>query len=195
MRQIQLIGPVDKRPLAYPLFKLCDTMGRTLVVTDDANFRRFAENYELEFTLGRSDFRIVPNPSREGMEERGVKLTSYDYVIFITTNTLVEENDCVVYCHGNNQMVCSEDVLDIMETVEHNNVIITLQKPKKEKGVTPEIYLSVDSKTFAYVWECEESKYFVGCKHPELGKLCSHLFANVFGVTGEEIPKILVKEV
>ena len=42
MRQIQLIGPVDKRAVAYPLFKICDVLGKTLVVTDDANFRRFA---------------------------------------------------------------------------------------------------------------------------------------------------------
>ena len=195
MRQIQLIGPVDKRPIAYPLFKLCDTMGKTLVVTDDANFRRFADNYETEFTLGRSDFYILHNASREAMEEKGVKLTSYDYVIFITTNTLVNENDCVVYCHGNSQMVCSEDVLDIMETVEHTNITITTQKPKKEKGVESEIFLSADSKTFAYIWECEESKFFVGCKHPDLAKLCTHLFAGVLGVSGEEIPKILVKEV
>lgn len=195
MRQFQLIGPVDKRAIAYPLFKLCDTMGKTLVVTDDANFRRFAENYETEFTLGRSDFFISAEASKEMLEQRGIKLTSYDYVIFITTNTLVDNNDTLVYCHGLSQMVCSEDVLDIMEGVEHHNLTITTQKPKKEKGVESELFLSNDSKVFAYVWDCEEHKFFVACKHPELTKMVTKLFGETLGVSSEEIPKILVKEI
>ena len=82
MKQIQLVGPVDKRAIAYPLFKMCDTMGKTLVVTDDANFRRFSDDYSNEFTLGRSDFVITNDISQAIIGDLGVKLNTYDYVIF-----------------------------------------------------------------------------------------------------------------
>ena len=93
MRQIQLVGPVDKRPVAYPLFKLCDTLGKTLVITDDANFRRFSDDYVNEFTLGRSDFMIVNDISQELLNSLDMKLNSYDYVLFINTCDLLDKND------------------------------------------------------------------------------------------------------
>ena len=191
MRQIQLVGPVDKRVIAYPLFKMCDTMGKTLVVTDDANFRRFADNYENEFTVGRSDFIVVNDIAETVAGDLGLKLGSYDYVLFINTNTLIDNNDCLVYCHGSSQLICSDDVLDCLEGVEHSEITISAQKPKDKK----ENFLSVEGKAFAYVWECEENKMFMPCKHPELAKICNSLFSSVLGVAGEEFSKIIVKEV
>lgn len=192
MKQIQLIGPVDKRPIAYPLFKLCDTVGKTLVVTDDANFRRFADNYENEFTLGRSDFVVTNDIRQTILKDLGVRLNGYDFIIYITTNILIENNDCLVYCHGNSNLVCSEDVLDCITDLEHSDITISTQKVTKDKG---NIFLSVDSKSFAYVWECEENKRFMPCKNVELVKLSNHLFASVLGIPSEEVPKIIVKEV
>ena len=73
MRQIELVGPVDKRVIAYPLFKICDVLGKVLVITDDANFRRFSENYsDNEFTVGRSDFVITPDISKAIIEEQKI---------------------------------------------------------------------------------------------------------------------------
>lgn len=195
MRQIQLLGPVDKRAIAYPLFKVCDIMGKTLVVTDDSNFRRFGENFEREFTVGRSDFVIVNDVSKAILEELGVRLSNYDYVIFITTNELIDSNDCLVYCHGNDNLVCSDTNLDYLDAIEHIDVTISIQKPKKEKGEKAGAYLSVDTKSFAYVWECEESKMFVPCKHPELTKLSAFLFASVLSISTDEYAKTIVRDV
>ena len=195
MRQIQLLGPVDKRAIAYPLFKVCDLVGKTLVVTDDANFRRFGENFEREFTLGRSDFVIVNDVSKAILEDLGVRLGTYDYVIFITTNELIDSNDCLVYCHGSEELVCDETNLDYLEAIEHLDVTISTKKPKKEKGEkSTGAYLAVDTKSFAYIWECEESKMFVSCKHPELTKLSAYLFASVIGISPDEYAKTIVRE-
>lgn len=190
MKQIQLIGPVDKRLIAYPLFKLCDVVGKTLVVTDDANFRRFADNYENEFTLGRSDFIISNDIKQTILSDLGVKLNGYDFIIYITTNVLIENNDCLVYCHGNSNMICTEDVLDCLEDIEHIDVTISLQKLIKNC-----IFISPDSKVFSYIWECEENKRFIPCKNLELVKLCSHLFSETLGLSNEQISKTIVKEV
>ncbi len=191
MKQIQLIGPVDKRSVAYPLFKLCDVVGKTLVVTDDANFRRFSDNYSNDFTLGRSDFVIVNDVSQSIITDLALKLNQYDYVIFITTNTLIDNNDCLIYCHGSSNLVCSEDTLDYLDSLEHFDVTISTHKPIGKGN----IFLSLDKSIFAYVWECEENKFFVPCKNSELAKLCVHLFGNNLGFVAEEIPKIIVKEV
>lgn len=199
MRQIQLVGPVDKRPIAYSLFKLCDTMGKTLVITDDANFRRFADNYENEFTLGRSDFMIVNDISQELISSLDIKLNSYDYVIYINTNDLIDKNDCLVYCHGQSELICTEDTLDFLEGTEHFEILISAKKPSdKNKNKSAEksaLFLAVDVKNFGYVWECEENKMFMPCKSAELGKLCTHMFATPLSVPAEEITKILAKEV
>ena len=190
MKQIQLIGPIDKRPIAYPLFKLCDTLGKTLVVTDDANFRRFADNYENEFTLGRSDF-IVSNDIKETiLSDLGVKLNGYDFIIYITTNILIENNDCTIYCHGNSNMICTDDTLNCLDNIEYSEVVISTQKVVKNST-----FLSADSKVFSYVWDCEENKRFMPCKSTELVKLCSQLFSNTLGFSNDEISKIIVKEV
>ena len=112
MRQIQLVGPIDKRCIAYPLFKICDNLGKVLVITDDTNFRRFSDDYSNEFTVGRSDFYVMNMVNKESVESLGLRLSSYDYVLIITTNQIIEGNDNLVYCHGQNELICSEDVLD-----------------------------------------------------------------------------------
>lgn len=198
MKQIQLVGPVDKRAIAYPLFKMCDTMGKTLVVTDDANFRRFSDDYSNEFTLGRSDFVITNDISQAIIGDLGVKLNTYDYVIFINTNDLIDNNDCLVYCHGSSNLVCGDDTLDYLEAFEHFDVTISTNKPSKKGDKEKDknlIFLTVDGKSLGYVWDCEEQKMFVPCKNAELTKLSCHLFNSVFGLSTEDFGKTIVREV
>lgn len=200
MKQIQLVGPVDKRAVAYPLFKMCDIMGKTLVVTDDANFRRFSEDYSNEFTLGRSDFVITNDISQAVISDLGMKLNTYDYVIFINTNDLIDNNDCLVYCHGLSNLVCGDETVDYLDALEHFDVIISTHKPAKSKkedksSEKNEIFLSVDAKSFGYVWDCEEAKMFVPCKNADLTKLSNHLFGNLFGISAEDFGKTIVREV
>ena len=196
MKQIQLVGPVDKRTIAYPLFKMCDILGKTLVITDDANFRRFSDDYSNEFTLGRSDFIITNDISQAIISDLGVKLNTYDYVIFINTNDLIDNNDSLVYCHGSSNLVCGEDTLDYLEAVEHSDVTISTSKPaKKGEKDKSAIFLTIDGKSLSYVWECEEQKMFVPCKNTELTKLSFHLFGNIFGLSSEDFGKTIVREV
>ena len=191
MRQIELIGPVDKRAIAYPLFKICDTLGKTLVVTDDSNFRRFADNYEMEFTLGRSDFVVTSDINQSIISDLGGKLSTYDFVIFISTCTMIESNDCTVYCHGQGSLLCDEKVIDKLEEAEFSEVIISGNKPKNKA----EIFLSIEGKGMKYIWDCEENKRFIPCKHPDLVKMSAFLFAQTLGVTKEEFSSIIAKDV
>lgn len=190
MRQIQLVGPIDKRVIAYPLFKICDNLGKVLVITDDTNFRRFSDDYSNEFTVGRSDFYVMNLVNKESVESLGLRLSSYDYVLIITTNQIIEGNDNLVYCHGQNELICSEDVLDELEVNEHIDMLISTKKPK-DKEIK---FCGIDSKKLGYVWDCEENKLFMPCKVPELVNICSFLFAQTLGVSKEEFSQIIARE-
>lgn len=191
MRQIELVGPVDKRPIAYPLFKICDTLGKVLVITDDCNFRRFAPNFEKEFTVGRSDFIITQDVSVDIIENMRSKFSTYDYVIIISINNIIENNDVLVYCHGDSNLICTEDTLDRLEDFEHQDVTISTHKPADKKA----LYLGVDGKTFSYVWSCEENKMFVPCSSSDLIKLGSFLFGQILNVSKvEEYSELMKKE-
>lgn len=191
MRQIQLIGPVDKRVIAYPLFRICDTIGKVLVITDDANFRRFSDDYSNEFTVGNSDFYVCNDISKSIALELGIRLSSYDYVIIINTNELFPNNDCTVYCHAQSELICTEDVIDDIDTVEHMEIVISTSKPKEKI----ESFCSITSNNLDYVWSCEENKYFLPCKNAELGKISAFLFAQVLGLNSkDEYAQILAKD-
>lgn len=192
MRQIELLGPVDKRVIAYPLFKLCDILGKTLVVTDDANFRRFADNYETEFTVGRSDFVITHDVSKAIVEDLGMKLQNYEYVIFISTDNVVAGNDCTVYCHGKGKLLLDEVVIDGLETIDSYELTISTDKPKDKNAV----FLQVTGSTLGYVWACEETKTFLPCKNADIVRIGAKLFMETLGIKSiEDFSKYLVREV
>lgn len=191
MKQICLVGPIDKRPLAYPLLKAIDLIGKCLVITDDANFRRFADNYEREFNKGNSDFVVVNDITKYIAEELGYKLNNYDFVLFITTNTLMDNNDITVYCHGSNKCLLTEDVLDELQDIEDYKEVLISQGKVNDKKI---IKIDVNKATMGYVWACEENKEFVPCKVSELAKVGSSLFANLVGLKTEEYIKILMRK-
>ena len=190
MRQIQLVGPVDKRVIAYPLFKICDNLGKVLVITDDTNFRRFSEDYSNEFTVGRSDFYVLNLVNRESIDLLDLRLSSYDYVIIITTNQIIDGNDILVYCHGQSELICSEDVIDDLDINEHLDLTISTKKPNNKESK----FCGVDGKKLNYVWDCEENKLFMPCKLPELVNICSFLFAQTLNISKEEFSQIIAKE-
>lgn len=190
MKQICLIGPIDKRAVAYPLIKVADIVGKLLVITDDANFRRFADNYEKEFNRANSDFLIVNDIDEEIVNGKRYKTANYDFVVYITTNTLIQGSDKVVYCHGMSKTVLPEETLRVLEDIEHLDVLIS-QGKVTDKDV---ISVGVDKTTMGYVWACEEAKSFVPLKDTTLGKVSSYLFSDYIGVSKEEFGKLLMRE-
>lgn len=189
MRQLCLVGPIDKRIVAYPLIKVADLVGKLLVVTDDANMRRFADNYEKEFNRANSDFVIVNDISQDNIE-KNYRVNNYDFVIYMTTSDLIKGSDKVVYCHGMSKTVLPEETLTNLEDIEHSKVLIS-QGKSTEKDV---ISVRVDKLTMGYVWACEEAKSFVPLKDSGLAKIVAHLFADYIGVGKDEFCKLLMRE-
>lgn len=187
MKKICLIGPVDKRAMVYPLIKLLDLTGKTLVVSDDGNFRKFDDEFEPVFTKGRVDFKIIPIVNDE--EIRIINTVGYDYVVYVVSNLLVPDCDKYVYCHSLNKGICTPDVIETLEdkVEDYKDVLIT-PSVVKDKNV---LKLGVDKDTIGYVWGCEEANAFLPCKSIKITKLIAYLFSDVLEIPQDSIVKTL----
>lgn len=186
MQSICLIGGVDKRIISYPLIKCLGLMGKTLVVTDDSIYRRFGDNYELEFEKGQVDFKVLPKVPVT-VSGLGVTLDAYEYVLYITTNELIK-SDKVVYCHGLEKAMATREVQLKLEDIEH--VDITLTMSKVEKGI---LAIGYSKEAMEYICNCEEHKEFVPCNGASFTTLMCTLFDDVFKMSKDNMRKLLAR--
>lgn len=175
MIKICLIGPVDKRIIAYPLIKVLDNIGKTLVVTDDANFRRFSDDYGNDFAFGRSEALVVRNVQEIESKEKIPNMSGFDFVVFVTTNELIKDSDLIVYCHGANRSLVTPDVLEELEGIEYKEVLLSNVK-NTDKNV---LKVPVVTETIDYVWKCEEAKVFLPSQSKTIAGPAKHLFGDL----------------
>ena len=185
MKKINLIGPVDKRLLAYPLLKAIDLVGKCLIITDDANFRRFADDYSLKFNVGNSDYVIVNDMDNFNADNLEQPMSAYDYVLFITTNTLID-SDITVYCHGLEKSFVTDDIKSQLQEMEHTDIYITPSKLKLKNIIQIPV-----GKNMEYVWACEENKQYLPSKNESVNKIISSVFAETLGYSKDEVVKLL----
>lgn len=201
MKRICILGPVDKRIITYPLVKVLDLTGKLLVVTDDACFRRFADDLGAEFMYGQSQFLVTPFVTKETTKERGYKEEDFDFVLYTTTSERIDEVDALIYCHGVNRSMLPDDDLEYLEEIPHKEVIISPnkipenkeeEKSKKDKPV--KIDLLKDC--LHYVYTCEENRSFMYQSKPgtALPKVLEYLVGNVIGLNADKIAKILERK-
>lgn len=185
MKRVTIVGAVDKRLIVYPLMHVLGLTGKTILVTDDGNLRRFGDTYEKEFSKGINDVRVVQEVS-ERVEEKG----EYDFEVYVTTNEIVDESDLVVYCHGLHKTFATEPVIEKFEELESKQeVLVTASRVKEvEKGVTR---LEISKDTIGYVCDCEEHKDFIACNNSVLAKVGAYLFGDFTGLGQEGYIKVL----
>lgn len=189
MKSINLIGPVDKRLVAYPLLKALDLVGKCLVITDDANFRRFADDYSLNFNYGNSDFIIIHEIEKfDESKDLDQPISVYDYVLYITTNTIVE-SDLIVYCHGLNKSFLTDEVYSKLQEMEHKEIYITPSKIKLNDIIQIRVGKNMD-----YVWACEENREFISCTDSTLTKVISSVFAEGLGMSKDELVQYMARK-
>lgn len=86
MKKILLTGKADKRIIAYPMMYLANNAGKTLLVTDDPNYRRLYEGYDTEGDLDNIHIEIHPlfkDDADFSAIIRQAEENSYDVVLFI----------------------------------------------------------------------------------------------------------------
>lgn len=198
MKRVCILGPIDKRVLVYPLIKVLELTGKTLVVTDDACFRRFAPDLGLDFECGQAKFVIRPKVNEGVLTEVGLSEDAFDYVVYVTTDELILNCDSTVYCHGVNKSMLSEDNLEFLGDIKYKEIIISPNKipEKEENSVVNPIKVNILKDMLHYVFTCEENRSFM--YQTKAGSLLPKIIANVFedslGISAETIAKLLERK-
>lgn len=197
MKRICILGPIDKRIITYPLIKVLDLTGKLLVVSDDACFRRFADDLGTEFMYGQSQFLITPTVTKDYASSKGYKEDEYDFVLYTTTNERFDDVDALIYCHGINKSMLDEVDLEFLEELPHKEVIISPNKIPVPKGEAPKeskaIKIDLLKDCLHYVYTCEENRSFMYQSKPgtSLPKVLEELVGDVIGLKADKIGKIL----
>lgn len=160
MKKILLTGKADKRIIAYPLMYYANNSGKTLVVTDDPNYRRLFEGYGTEgdidnihieiHPLFAEDYDVTPDIKRAEDE-------SYDTIIFIMDahredkifdRTIIFAHQCATFLGA--------DIEEVIEDTPNVTVISAgigkMPAPEKTK---PFVWNVND---FAYITIVEETR-------------------------------------
>lgn len=190
MKTICLIGPVDKRAIAYPLIKCLTELGRALIITDDSVYRRFSDNYDTEFSYSNSEFRVVTIVDEEVIKEVEQVKTNFEYVLYITTSELPDGCDKVIYAHGVGKSFLGEDLVSSIENKECREVIITMT-PVKDKTI-PKI--TPDKTVMSYIYACEEHKEFLPSKDSGFITMVTTLFEEELEVPKNTIRGLLLRK-
>lgn len=189
MRSLLLIGAVDKRGVSYPVLKVMMTLGRVLVLTDDAMYRRFDEDYGMDFGFENSHFIIQPQITQDFVDSIKHITDMFDYVVYITTNEVIKA-DKTLYLRGINRAILGNDAMEELEAVEHAEVFVTYAKLANPKLLK----IAPTKSQIEYFNECEDSKEFLATKDLTYVGLLATLFDKELGLPKKALKKIMLRK-
>lgn len=190
MKRICLIGPVDKRAIAYPLIRCGMFLGKVLVVTDDGVYRRFSEDYSSKFSVGNSDFMVVPVIDDKVMKTVESVESLYEFVVYITTNELPQECDKIVYCRGVDKGILTQETMKVLEKKEFTEAFVTFSRVAEPTSLKIEPSKGVMS----YIFECEDKKEFVPTTDSSHTSMLEKFFEKELGVPKNTIRGLMQRK-
>ena len=172
MKRICLVGPIDKRILIYPLIKTLMYSHNALIITDDGSYRRILPNYDSNGTI--EHVGVITIPDEQLIDEKYIlekiefSEEDLDYIIYVTTNRIIDNCDQVIYFKGSKSSFCTDELDEKLTEMEVEQVIIDLEVPNLKSN--KQIRLGMDE--FHYLYTVEQSKQFLNIKNKKLlGKL------------------------
>lgn len=193
MKTLALIGPVDKRVISYPLIKVLSFLGKTLVITDDSTYRRFAENYEQRFQVGTVDFIVEPLVTEKNYEEVEKNPVPYDFVVYITTNELPPKYDHVVHCRGIDKGFGTKPIVDQLDNEPQDKVSTVYITYSKIEDKTLH-HVEPSKNALAYCAECEDKKEFTDIKEPTMASNIYTFFEKELNIDKSTISGLLKRK-
>lgn len=190
MKQICLLGPVDKRVIAYPLLKVLMFLGKTLIIADDGVYRRFDDEFRMRFAFGNSEFIITPQVSPVLLAEIEGLAPSFDFVLFITNNELPSACDKIIYCRDTEKAIISNGTLSALEDQDFTEVYVTFSRLRDSSLLKVEPSKALMS----YIWDCENAKRFSVLKDQGVAFMLEKFFQTELGVPKTTIKGLLARE-
>lgn len=184
-----LVGAVDKRGIAYPLLKVLMLTGRTLVITDDAMYRRFDDEYRVDFGFENSHFLIQPVITQELVNRLMPIIANFDNVVYITTTEIIKA-DKTIYLRGINRAILGNEPLRQLEEVDHIEVFVTYSRLEDTRALK----LEPSKAQLKYFSDCEDNREFLDTKDVTFVALLEALFEKELDMPRKTIKKIMLRK-
>lgn len=193
MKTLAVIGGVDKRPVVYPLLQCLKFLGKTLVVTDEPAFRRFDDDFSLEFENDNITIRVVPLVTQEVVTETVQSLNEpFEYLVVVSNDFIPQGYERVVALSGVNRGFDFVDttVGDFPNNEEFMRVFISPTKAKNLEypKITPTPSL------LKYIYNCEDYRKFLPLEDQATVAVVTTLFGKALGLESKTIVKLLARK-
>lgn len=183
MKKILITGKADKRIISYPLMNICNSAGKTCLVTDDVNYKRLYAGYERQGDIDNVHIEIIPPVTEDtNMDEiiKGKEDFGYDILIMVLDACIVKDIDHIYIVANQIQTFMGieiEEVLD--ENKESTAFAVSLVKRKVPEHTIPFIWNMDD---FVYMCSVEESRKLLPPRNKKLTELLQNSICSSVGI-------------
>ncbi len=173
MKKILVTGKADKRLVTYPLSFFANYAGKTLIVTDDVNYKRLYGGYEDEGELDNVTIRIIDQIKTNedlSMITNEAEGFGYDILIYILDAHTLDADFTYTFIVGQQiQTFLGVDIEEILDDTPNTMAIsVTLGKRPSAPNVNTYIWTMDD---FFYFSMVEEMRMLLPPKNKKLNQL------------------------
>ena len=118
---ISLLGQTDKRPVLYTIMKLFQTLGDTILITNDRHLKRLIETEGNPGHFQNILVYVTDSSPDEVFAELGYTMDSFEHCIFDCTEVVPDYTNTLIYVGSSGQM--SEDEETLLSMFPEHKVI------------------------------------------------------------------------
>lgn len=198
MISLAIAGKADKRILAYPLVKTLALMGKTLVATDDAAYRRLYSGTGDKGMINDVEIRIVKDFSGDSMEglleeaEEG----GFDYALYLTECHVPQDAVRTVALCSPAHTFLGSSLEELVEYQECDYVFASLTVIEKPKGYwkQPVTQILWKPEYLQYVCEVEERRCLMPLKDKTVVPFLCRAFADSLHIDQAKMAKVMKRK-
>lgn len=199
MISLAIVGKADKRVLAYPLMKTLALMGKTIVATDDAAYRRLYPGMENKGMINDVEIHIVKNFSDDSSEEflSGMKDDNYDYVLYLTEGYVPPDAKKTIALCSPSHTFLGAYLEGLVECSDYSDcVFASLTVIEKPKGYwkAPVTQILWKPEFIQYICETEERRCLMPLKDKTVVPFLCRVFAESLHIDPAKMLKVMKRK-
>lgn len=188
MAVISLVGKVDKRILAFPLIRALSIEGKTVVYTDDSNFKNlFTGNSNIGIV---EDITIIYESNIKMADETKYISELAKHIVFVYTDFIKEDSDIIFNC-SNYDRSFHPDKTELEEEKPENQFDLVFSSVPLRK--VPSV-LVMKPIYYRYLLETEEKKEFLILKDKEINTFLANKVSSKVDMPKEQFLKLLSRK-
>lgn len=188
MAVISFVGKVDKRILAFPLIRALSIEGKTVVYTDDSNFKNlFASTSNIGVV---EDITIIYESNIKNIEETNYISELGKHIIYVYTDAQYENSDVVFNCNSYDRSF-QPDRFELEEEKPENQIDLIFSSIPLRK--VPNVLVMKPS-FYQYLLEIEEKKEFLILKDKEINTFLANKISGKVDMSKEQFMKLLSRK-